>query len=110
MRTDRLTPTNTARPSVTANVTNRRETTMTDHFKTAQRYLRNAESQFEVAKESEFVDSFALNSLHYYLQLANANTMLAQVAEQKKAFPGVGKMAESLTGQIEREAAKEGKE
>lgn len=70
----------------------------TNHFKEAERLLKRAESAFSGADEAGYPEGNTdLNRAHYYLQFANAHTILAQVQAQTTVYVSVDKMADALT-------------
>lgn len=79
---------------------------MTDHFKAAERALRQAEEAYDLALHGPIEESQA-NTLQaqYALSFASAHSVLAQVQAQRQGFSHVGEMAIVLEKDVNRKIA-----
>lgn len=63
----------------------------------AEKYLRASTAAFDEIEAAGFPEGDTrLNRVHYYLQFANAHTLLAQVEAQSAGFGSVERMADSV--------------
>lgn len=69
----------------------------TNHFKRAEQALTLAEKEFDNLNDNGYPEGdMGLTRAHYYLQFANAHTILAQVQAQTTVYGSVDKMADAM--------------